>query len=213
MLPILFAVLLVQDGTCERTRDPALHSHGLAQVLDSARAVSDLEAVWSDDFDYTIAYVRYDSLGAFRTVDVHSEDADEEERGRLASALEGWVDQTAPQTEAVLLVLGDDDGLAMKRVERFDRCGASIKNRERLSRRVAGKARGLDFVGRQRVQLWVWVTEEGRVGETRVATSSGTQLIDQAALDAIDGTRFEPSRIEGIAVGTWVRFPITFSKW
>lgn len=212
MLPLLLAALLVQDN-CERTPHPSLHGDGLEELMDSAQAVRGLEAVWSDDFDFTIAYVSYDSLDVYRRVVVLSQNADEDETTRLASALAGVVDQTVPQTESVLLILGDHDGLDLKRVERFNLCRPRITNRRTVQSRAVKKALSLGPQIRgqsRRAYVWLFVTEQGLISESRIAQSSGNFRIDRAAIEVAEGVEFEPGRREGIPVAVWVRFPVTF---
>jgi len=58
--------------------------------------------------------------------------------------------------------------------------------------------------------LDVLVTEEGRVGEIRVASSSGHSSLDKAALHAVERWRFRPGRRGGKPIAMRVRVPIRF---
>jgi protein TonB len=60
------------------------------------------------------------------------------------------------------------------------------------------------------VQVWFLVNEQGVVEETRIETSSGQQLLDQAALEVATAYRFSPARNRDQIVKVWVAFPITF---
>jgi protein TonB len=60
------------------------------------------------------------------------------------------------------------------------------------------------------VLLEVLVTEKGRVGERRVAESSGHELLDKAALQAVEDWRFSPGRRGHRAVAMRVLVPVRF---
>ncbi len=60
------------------------------------------------------------------------------------------------------------------------------------------------------VLLDVRVTVEGKVADVRLARSSGHQILDRSALDAVEKWRFEPARRAGRPVETWVRVPVRF---
>jgi periplasmic protein TonB len=61
------------------------------------------------------------------------------------------------------------------------------------------------------VRLRVLVGEDGRPQDAAVRTSSGDAGLDQAALDAVRGWRFEPARRDGVPLRAWCIVPITFS--
>lgn len=61
-----------------------------------------------------------------------------------------------------------------------------------------------------RVLLRVLVDEEGRTKAIEVNTSSGHDMLDQAATEALKKWRFIPARAGGKAVETWVKVPIEF---
>jgi periplasmic protein TonB len=60
------------------------------------------------------------------------------------------------------------------------------------------------------VLLEVLVDEGGKVGELRVARSSGHPLLDRAALNAVRHWRFEPGRRHGVNIAMWVQIPVRF---
>jgi len=60
------------------------------------------------------------------------------------------------------------------------------------------------------VLLDVLVSEEGHVGELRVARSSGYSLLDRAAVEAVEAWRFEPGRRGDRPVAMRVRVPVRF---
>jgi protein TonB len=60
------------------------------------------------------------------------------------------------------------------------------------------------------VLLRVRVSPEGRAIGISVERSSGRDVLDQAAQDAVRGWTFVPSRQGGIAIAGWVTVPIVF---
>ncbi len=61
-----------------------------------------------------------------------------------------------------------------------------------------------------RVVLSVTITASGEVSKVRVAESSGHEMLDQAALDAVFQWRFSPATQDGKAVEWTARLPIRF---
>jgi periplasmic protein TonB len=61
------------------------------------------------------------------------------------------------------------------------------------------------------VELLIYVLANGRVGEARIAVSSGFPRLDEAALqEALRSWRLLPNEIDGVAVASWNRIGITF---
>ena len=56
----------------------------------------------------------------------------------------------------------------------------------------------------------VEVLEDGRVGRAFVETSSGFDVLDAAALDAVRGWRYQPRVVDGTAVRDLLRVPFRF---
>ncbi len=71
---------------------------------------------------------------------------------------------------------------------------------------LAARRRGLEG----RVVLKVEVLEDGSCGRLSVSRSSGHELLDQAALEAVKQWRFVPAHRGGAAVVAWVEVPIVF---
>jgi protein TonB len=69
-------------------------------------------------------------------------------------------------------------------------------------------ARRLHLEGR--VVLRVRVGTQGAALETRVDSSSGYDILDQAALAAVREWRFVPARQGGAAIEAWVQVPVAF---
>ena len=60
------------------------------------------------------------------------------------------------------------------------------------------------------VLLKVEVLQNGRVGEVQVEKSSGYEILDQSAIDAVKKWRFIPARKGEIAIPCWVNIPFKF---
>lgn len=62
-----------------------------------------------------------------------------------------------------------------------------------------------------RVELLLYVLANGRVGEAKIAQSSGYMLLDEAAInEALRAWRFIPQQTDGNAVASWQRLAISF---
>jgi protein TonB len=61
-----------------------------------------------------------------------------------------------------------------------------------------------------RVLLRVLIDEEGRTKAVEVNASSGHDMLDHAATEAIKKWRFVPARSGGKPVETWIKVPIDF---
>jgi protein TonB len=69
------------------------------------------------------------------------------------------------------------------------------------------RERGVEGVVRLRVQ----VDSQGRAAAVQLQASSGWRLFDEAALAQVRGCRFQPARHNGVAVDSWVEFPMRFA--
>jgi protein TonB len=69
-------------------------------------------------------------------------------------------------------------------------------------------ARRLDYQGK--VVLHVEVLAEGRAGQIRLDSSSGHDLLDNAAIQTVKTWRFTPARHLGQPVTQWFLIPINF---
>lgn len=61
-----------------------------------------------------------------------------------------------------------------------------------------------------RVMVWVYIDEEGTVGETRVQETSGYPSLDEAAMQALREAKFSPATNRGEPVPVWIALPVTF---
>jgi protein TonB len=62
-----------------------------------------------------------------------------------------------------------------------------------------------------RTVLRVEVLESGRVGQLEIATSSGFDVLDNAALESVKGWSFFPGTRNGNKIRQWVMVPVRFS--
>ena len=60
------------------------------------------------------------------------------------------------------------------------------------------------------VEVWFFISEEGRVLDSRVSKSSGQLQFDEAALKVADVVRFSPALNRDQRVQVWIQLPITF---
>lgn len=60
------------------------------------------------------------------------------------------------------------------------------------------------------VVLWIYVDRDGTVGETRIGTSSGNMLLDQAAQRVAASMRFSPALNRDQVTAVWLSQPILF---
>jgi TonB family protein len=58
--------------------------------------------------------------------------------------------------------------------------------------------------------LWFFIDEEGKVVRTQVKTSSGSQLLDEAAGKVAQLMKFSPALNRNDKVAVWIELPITF---
>lgn len=62
-----------------------------------------------------------------------------------------------------------------------------------------------------RVELMLYILADGKVGEARIAQSSGhPRLDDSAQREVMRSWRFIPQQVDGVAAASWQRFAITF---
>ncbi len=60
------------------------------------------------------------------------------------------------------------------------------------------------------VEVWFFISEEGRVLDSRVSQSSGQVQFDEAALKVANVIRFSPALNRDQRVQVWIQLPITF---
>lgn len=66
----------------------------------------------------------------------------------------------------------------------------------------------------QRIQgktiIRIFVNKEGKIGETKVLESSGSDILDEAALEMVKSSVYEPGTIDGVISDFWLHLPIQF---
>lgn len=60
------------------------------------------------------------------------------------------------------------------------------------------------------VLLRVWVMENGKVGKIELERSSGYEVLDKSAIDAVKDWVFIPGKKNGVSISSWVTVPIRF---
>lgn len=60
------------------------------------------------------------------------------------------------------------------------------------------------------VLLRVWVMENGKVGKIELERSSGYEMLDQSAINAVKGWVFIPGKKNGVPISSWIMVPIKF---
>lgn len=61
-----------------------------------------------------------------------------------------------------------------------------------------------------RVELWIYLSEDGRVEGSEIKTSSGNPLLDEAARQVVPAMRFSPAKNRDRATAVWVSQWVTF---
>ncbi len=84
--------------------------------------------------------------------------------------------------------------------------GAAYLNNPKPAYPAFAKKMGMEG----KVMLKVFVSREGRVLQIEVGQSSGYDVLDKAALDAVKIWRFVPARRGDAAIDEWVQVPIAF---
>jgi len=196
------------DCTSELRRD----GRPLSDMLDSTALSRELASMWDASAGLTLATVAYDSVGARDTASVMSMHGSPAERDRWAGVVGRLAPVNAFPRQSLRLVIGDENGLALRRVSTFAGCPPSLRNREVMVGAIENEASTLQLVGPTTVQLYVLVGEDGLVREIRVNRSSSNIEADAAATRVMRTATFEPGRVEGIPVSLWVSFPVTFVR-
>ena len=61
-----------------------------------------------------------------------------------------------------------------------------------------------------RVILWLYLDDTGKVEKVQVNISSGNEMLDKLAVDAMKKARFKPGLQRDVPVPVWIQFPVSF---
>ncbi len=192
-------------GRC--TSDLAPADESLTEVLDSVGVQQSLESLWPASAGLAVARVA-DDPEVPQPISVWSESLTEEQRHAVAETLAEHHLEGA-DTRAYLF-LGDENGPAIRRVDRLGQCAPTLISRDPIARRIAAEARGLGIDQTYVVRLYTFVERSGQISEVRIAESSGDARVDLAAARVFRDERMTPGMVEGMRVPLWVAFPVTF---
>ena len=211
-LPLLAAcVTAAATPDYECRSDLAPSTSTLAEVLDSVSAQARLEAIWPQGAGLTVARIGGDIDPDADPIRIWSRSLTDAQIGEVEHVLGSSAVMPLWTSERAHVFVGDENGPAIRRVDRLAQCAPRMIGRTRLMRRMEEEARGLRLDGRVVVRLLVFVEASGRSGEVRIDQGSGDFAIDQAAARVFDGIDFTPAQVEGIPVGVWASFPVTFT--
>ena len=191
------------------TSDLARHERSLDEVVDSVALVRGLAGLWRPQGSLAFAYLPFDSAGRPDSASVIAS-IPEGERDALGRVILRHARSGALTAERVDLFIGDDQGLAPRRVRELRTCPPEILNRDIVARMLVQEASRLDILATTVVRLYALVEEDGSVGEVRIDRGSSNFDVDAAAVGVIRRTVFEPGRVEGIPTPVWASFPVTF---
>ena len=197
------------SSACSSDLTPSPSS--VSAVLDSAAVASGLQAVLAARTDLVLATVTAARDDGPRSGQIFAEGLEDSDRTRIREILEASNRLEEGSDERVRLVLRDEAGIRVRRVDRFAQCAPRIRNRPTLQRRIAAEAAGLNIREQMVVRIFAFVGEDGVVGEVRIDESSGDPSVDLAAARVFRGVTFTPAVIEGITAPVWVAFPVTFT--
>jgi TonB family protein len=183
----------------------------LNEVLDSADAQLRLEAVWPESAGLVVASLTGPSQQDSTPGTVFAATLPQEDRDRLREVIE--LVSFLPPAESVrsraYLVLGDDSGPSIRRVDRLAQCAPELLNRVGMMSRIQDEVRGLDIPGPVVVRVDVLVLPSGVAGDVRIDETSGVTAIDLAVGRALRQATFRPGRVEGMGIRLWASFPVT----
>jgi TonB family protein len=197
------------DSDCRSELRP--HAVAMADVLDSVSLQGRLARIWTREFGTVLGLISYDSAGALEAASVLGRAPPPGNGERLDSILSEVAAPTLAPNESIELFIGDASGPRAYRVMGFRACPPTVLNRDSVRQQLARAGRDLRLTGPRRVVLDVFVRSDGSVGEIRVAESSGSVAIDQAASEVFRAAEYVPQRVEGIDLSTWTRIPVTLA--
>jgi len=191
--------------------DLAASATALTEALDSAAVYDGLRDALANRSDLMLATVTSSTDDGPRGGQVIAEDLQEEEKERIRQILRSASRMIAGSDETVRVVLRDEAGIQLRRVDRFAQCAPRIRNRTTLQERISIEAAGLEIRNPMVVRIFAFVDRDGLVSDVRIDESSGNVQVDLAAARVFRGVTFTPAVIEGLLAPVWVAFPVTFT--
>jgi hypothetical protein len=183
----------------------------LREAIDSATAQERLDSMWPPGAGLTVARLGGEPDPDSDAIRIWSRSLTDAQADALENVLASTAVMPLWTSERAYLFIGDENGPALRRVDRLAQCAPRLLGRTRLTRRLEEEARGLRLDRRVVVRLMVFVETSGRSGVVRIDEGSGDFAIDQAAARVFDGVDFTPAQVEGIPVGVWASFPVTLT--
>ena len=61
-----------------------------------------------------------------------------------------------------------------------------------------------------KVILWLYLDETGKVEKVQINISSGNEMLDEAAIQAMNNARFTPALQRDTSVPVWIQWPVSF---
>lgn len=87
----------------------------------------------------------------------------------------------------------------------------SLRNGEEIAASIRSEQSALQSLERDRTaRVYFLINRAGRIERTMLASSSGSEAVDDAAMRVARTYRFVPARNRGERVPVWVSFPVTF---
>lgn len=196
-------------GTC--TSDLAPSALSLDEVLDSAYAQNGISAVWPAGAGLVLGRVGGTTDSSPDTVRVFSEGLGDDQLDELRGVLRRALHSTDANSERTYLVIGDERGPGVRRVDGVATCAPRVLNELETERRILNELTELNLRERRVVRLMVSVSKEGQVEEVRIDESSGSTLVDLAAARVFQQASFSPALVEGMPAPVWITLPVTFT--
>lgn len=194
-----------EDCTSDLLRD----GRSLAEVVDSAALRRDLETQWTASAGLTLATFGYDSTGAFDSTRVVARSPSPGATARWAETVSRHAAAAGEPEELVHIVIGDEAGLALRRVRELRACAPAVANADALRRELIRQVPRPFPSGSLTTQVRLHVDEEGRVTDVEVEESSSSAAVDSAAVRMWRVGSFRPAMLEGIPFSAWVTLPVT----
>ena len=125
--------------------------------------------------------------------------------GRVADHVHGVATPAATATDSGT-VAGEKLAMASTRAELASHSDVAYLHNPKPAYPPMARKLGIEGT----VTLRILVSAEGATEQSRIITSSGTEALDAAAMEAVQRWRFVPARDGRVAIAHWVDVPISF---